>query len=65
MTEPLDLTTLHTGDVVTYLYTPRRGYGYAVSATVVKVNAKTVRIEVPLVRGGTRIVNVKPESLRR
>lgn len=54
------------GDKLTWIYTPRGGYGfsYPVNAEVVKVNAKTVRIRVAR-HDGTQVQrNVKPEHLK-
>ena len=60
------MTTFHPGDQLTWLYTPRGGYGYMipVNAEVVKVGAKTVRVRVLRTNGQLVERNVKPESLR-
>jgi hypothetical protein len=54
------------GELATWLHVPRGGYGYAYPVDVVvrKVGTKRVRVEAPLKGGGTRLVWVKPESLR-
>lgn len=53
------------GDKMTWMYTPRGGYGfsYPVNAEVVKVNAKTVRVRVQRRNGQVVERNVKTESL--
>lgn len=54
------------GALVTWVYTPRGGYGfnYPVNAEVVKVNGKTIRIRVKRANGALVERNVRPESLR-
>jgi hypothetical protein len=54
------------GDKVTWLYTPRGGYGYIipVNAEVVRVSGKTVRVRVQRVDGEMVERNVRPESLK-
>jgi hypothetical protein len=54
------------GQPVTWLHTPRGGYGYTypVNAVVVKVGKKRVQLEAPLKDGNTKLVWVKPANLR-
>lgn len=54
------------GQKVVYRSVPPGGYGFAelIPGTVIRVNPKTVRIEVDLIRGGSRQINVKPQNLR-
>lgn len=54
------------GDKMTWMYTPRGGYGfsYPVNAEVVKVNAKTVRVRVQRCNGQMVERNVKLDSLK-
>jgi acyl-CoA hydrolase len=51
---------------MTWMYSPRGGYGYTVpvNAEIVKVNRTTVRIRVQRVGGEIVERNVRPESLR-
>lgn len=54
------------GDKVTWLYTPRGGYGYVipVDGVVIKVNRSTVRIKVKN-RSCVEVErNVRPENLK-
>ncbi len=55
------------GEDVVWHHVPRGGYGYTipVNVTVRKVGAKRVQVEAPLKSGATKLVWVKPESLRR
>lgn len=56
-----------TGDEVEWQHTHATGSGYAywVPATVVRVNPKSVRIVADIQGAGEKILNVKPETLRR
>jgi hypothetical protein len=56
----------YVGQLVTWLYTPRGGYGFTtpVDATVIRVNPKSVRIQVWHKRLGLVERNVKMENLR-
>lgn len=56
---------LHIGDKVTWIYTPRGGYGlsFKVPATVLKICKKKVTISVPLKTGEFVTRSVKHESL--
>ena len=59
------LATFKPGDAVTWLYTPRGGYGYRipVDAIVRKLGARRVQIEAPLASGALRLIWVTPEKL--
>lgn len=60
------------GQAVTWMYTPRGGYGYTtpVKAIITRIAKSKVQIEVTLVRLGNRPMNekqlkwVKPENIR-
>lgn len=51
---------------MTWLYTPRGGYGFTipVNAEIVKVNSKTVRVRVQKRSGAMVERDVKPENLK-
>jgi len=53
------------GQKVVWHRTTARGYGFIdrIHATVVSVGEKTVRIEAPLAKGGTKQTNVRPQNL--
>jgi len=54
------------GDKVTWLYTPRGGYGFVipVNAEIVKVNPKTIRIKVQKTNGTIVERNVDPGNIK-
>jgi len=54
------------GMKVEWLYETRKGWGYRywVPAEVLKVCRSRIRIAACLAAGGSKIINVKPESLR-
>lgn len=62
----MDLQRIQPGQQLTWLYTPRGGYGYTqpVDAEVVSVGPKKGRIRVKHISGGLVEYSVKPESLR-
>lgn len=63
----MDVAALKPGDQVTWLHDQRGGYGYVqpVPVTVKKVGKKKVQVEAPLKIGGTKLVWVTPERLRK
>jgi hypothetical protein len=62
----MTLAELSPGQRVSWIHVPRGGYGFPIpiDAVVLRVNARRVRIEVPL-RDGRRVERVvHPDSLR-
>jgi len=55
------------GDKLTWMYTPRGGWGYSypVEAEVIKVNEKTVSIRATKKDGTVVVRQVAPQNLRR